>query len=119
MDKAIYRFMDNVAAFRFNAAGSALRDMWRLGSHFEREVQVREGGDVAKKMSQTPSASAPHTKVSAQTVEHQSSKPAPAHNDNDRTANDNDHASDKGWVQSLVGRDINPAHIHAASHTRH
>lgn len=119
MDKAIYRFMDNVAAFRFNAAGTALKDMWRLGSHFEREVQVREGGDVEKKLSPTPSLNAPQTKISALTAQHQSAKPAPAHNDNDLTANDNNHAPDKGWVQSLVGRDINPAHIHAASHTRH
>lgn len=119
MDKAIYRFMDNVAAFRFNAAGAALKDMWRLGTRFEREVQVREGGDVDKKLPQPPAFDAPQTKISADTAQHLSAKHAPAHNNNDMTVNDNDHMPDKGWVQSLMGRDINLAQLHAASHTRH
>lgn len=117
MDKAIYRFMDNVGSFRIKDAGSSLKEMWKLGTHFERPVPVREGGLVATPASNGTAQKAPQTKIVAATVQHQASQPIAAHNDNEHLANDNDH--DKRWVQSIVGRGINPAHIHAANATRH
>ena len=117
MDKAIYRFMDNVGSFHFRDAGKSLKEMWKLGTRFERTVPVREGGLVATPASSDTVQKAPQTKVVAATVQHQTADAAKAHNDNEYSANDNDH--DKSWVQSVVGRDINPAHIHAVSATRH
>ncbi len=109
MDKAIYRFMDDVSAFKLGAIKGDLKHIWKLGTNFEREVKAREGDDrnaqtIAKKH-------VPVTTVYANSVERDDGLNAsPTHDRSD--------VFDKGWVASLH-RDINPAHIHPASTTRH
>ncbi|MBX9725987.1 MAG: hypothetical protein K2X09_01870 [Rickettsiales bacterium] len=119
MDKAIYRFMDNVASFNLSGTGQSLKEMWRLGTRFEREKVVREGGVLGNEQGTQAGVKKPETTIDSASVQKSSTKRA--HNDNERSANDNDHANsdDKSWVQSVIGREVNPAHIHAATPTRH
>jgi hypothetical protein len=121
MDKAIYRFMDNVASFNLKGTVGSLKEMWRLGSRFEREVPVREGGMTSNDLAARPVTTIPETKIDATSVQQQSTARLKATNDNTYSANDNHEsdAHDKSWVQSVIGREINPAHIHAATPTRH
>ena len=114
MDKAIYRFMDNVASFNLKGTGSSLKEMWHLGTRFEREVPVREGGITDKKPITPTAEQKPETTVETASVQKSALTLA-------QTGNDTEHADsdDKSWVQSVIGREVNPAHIHAATPTRH
>lgn len=128
MDGAIYRFMDDVAGFKFKALPKDVKTMWKLATNFERDIPVREG-DVPE-----PLPTKPVTTVAAKTLtrEHPVVKPqTPAANDarwTDKTvkaadtaeaANDAEFHHDKQWAQAVVGSDINAARFHAASPTRH
>jgi hypothetical protein len=121
MDKAIYRFMDNVAAFNMPATWKSVKEMWTLGIHFEQDAPVREGGAV--EVAQQPksirtqtfadNAEKPSTTVTAGDVTHEPANLTRREGDA-KTADE-----DKSWAQSVMGGAVNPAQIMSAGATRH
>ncbi len=122
MDKAIYGFMNNVAAFNIKGTGQSLKQIWKLGTNFERDTTGREGGADPSPTNPTGASYVhmlhPAVRVHTQGLQHDRPNHGPAINDNGHEANDNER-SDKNWVQSIVGKSINPAQLHSASATRH
>ncbi len=117
MDLAIYKFMDDVARFKFHQVSGDLKKMWKLGTNFERTVKAREGAEPdAQEIVQAPITPArPTTLVQASSIEQtqgQQLRSAPS-------ANDSDYHEDKKWAQMVSGSDINAARFHSASPTRH
>lgn len=47
MDQAIYRLIDNTVALRLPQAASAVRDIWNLALHFEKQPLSQEGGNAS------------------------------------------------------------------------
>lgn len=131
MDVAIYKFMDDVASFKFTAIPEDIKKMWVLGTNFEREIKVREGGgpdaqEVAKNAPTRPTKPIePVTTVSANTIAREPANmgTAPEHGKPVGKAADaaNDHhgADERSWAQSVVGSDIHPSRIHSGTATRH
>lgn len=93
MDVAIYKFMDDVASLKFKAIPADLKKMWTLGSNFEREIKVREGGD---------SGVTPKTQVQGTSIQRNNAGPA---------AND-----EQQWTKRVAGSDISPASHSRANH---
>ncbi len=117
MDKAIYRFMDNVASFNGKGTWKSVKEMWQLGTHFEADVTVQPSGKVTVNepkaiKTQTYASGAPTTTVAAGDVTHEPANFA-------RREGDKQRDEDKSWVESVVGGNVNAAQIHAASATRH
>jgi hypothetical protein len=112
MDKAIYRFMDDVAAFKLGSVGGDLKHMWRLGTNFEREVNAREGADV--KTQEMVKKHAPVTTVYANSVQRHDL----VNLNHDTPREEKSETADNRWVAAL-NRDINPAQLHPATATRH
>ena len=117
MDVAIYKFMDDVASFKFKSVPDDIKKMWKLGTNFERPVKAREGAEpVAQQIVQAPpTPSRPTTLVHASSIEQEAGatmRRAPS-------ANDADYHTDKRWAQMVAGSDINAARFHPASPTRH
>lgn len=108
MDTAIYRFMDNVGHLNLPATVRSVKEIWQLGTHFEREMVVREGGNSGVKQSGP-------TALPANTIDAGSAQYTPAN----LSRADGDVSEDKRWVQSVLNRQVNPAQIHTASTTRH
>ncbi|MFZ4541283.1 MAG: hypothetical protein ACOYNL_05660 [Rickettsiales bacterium] len=139
MDKAIYRFMDNIASFNLNGTGKSIKEIWTLGTNFEREVVAREGGHVpdVQVVAAIKPAGTPATKVEATSIMRHAKAPASSWSqaandsrwtktpvtgnvsDKQTSANDEKAEQDRSWVQSIVGSDIHPARVHSASPTRH
>lgn len=122
MDTAIYKFMDDVASLNFKAVPTDLKKIWKLGSNFERDIVVREGGPA-------PTVAANQTKPSS-TVDAASVRyhdPAllecgqlrQVGDSHAAATNDTNEEQNRSWVKAVVGSDINPARIHSANHTRH
>lgn len=115
MDKAIYRFMDNVASFNMPASWKSMKEMWTLGIHLEGDEPTHDGSKVTVPDPQaistrtfTSKEPLPTTTVTAGDVTHEPANLS-------RRAGD----EDKTWAQSVVGSNVNPAHIMNASATRH
>jgi hypothetical protein len=118
MDTAIYRIMDDVASFNFKGVPADLKKIWKLGTNFERDVVVREGGPAPA--THSANKQQPATVVHASTVRYhdpallkKSSHPTAL------SATDSNGDPERSWVQSVIGNDINPARIHNSSHTKH
>ena len=120
MDLAIYKFMDDVASFKFNSVPDDLKKMWKLGSNFEREIKAREGGDAdAQEIAKANAGKKPHTTVHASTTQHVD--PANLSREQQPAANEAqyDATDDRSWAKMVAGSDIHPSRIHATNQTRH
>jgi hypothetical protein len=118
MDISIYKFMDDVASFKFKELPADIKKMWKLGTNFERPTKAREGDEPDAHVivqAQPVAPTKPTTLVQASSIEQ-------APNGQQRrvqSANENDYHSDKRWAQMVAGSDINAARFHPASPTRH
>jgi hypothetical protein len=113
MDKAIYRFIDNVCTFNFRDAADALTDMRKLGMSIEKEVKSREGsgtvvhapaGGDGTTIPRADENSVPSTKVQARSVAH-------GRRATDRPVNTNpndpvNHENTQRWAESVTGRKL-------------
>lgn len=123
MDLAIYRFMDNVASGNMHGIKESLKEMWKLGTNFERDVTVREG-----ETNLAQGATKPQTTVSANTVNHDPVNLSRGEAGNDanmkgpNAANEaqaDPNASDKRWAQAVVGGDYHAARFQPGGASRH
>jgi hypothetical protein len=118
MDLSIYKFIDDVAGFRFKEIPADIKKMWKLGTNFERPTKAREGDEPDAHVivqAQPVSSTKPTTLVQASSIEQ-------APNGQQRrtqSANETDYHTDKRWAQMVAGSDINAARFHTASPTRH
>ena len=134
MDKALYKTMDDIAAFKVGELGKDLKLIWKLGTRFERDIKVREG-DVpdAQSFTKAPAPVKPTTLVQASTAVRHDPVNLSREASNDRrwtdalpgehrapAANEPDGGDgDRRWAKAVAGSDINPAQIHSSSMTRH
>ena len=108
------------------ATWTSVKEMWQLGTHFEQDAPVREGGDV-KKVAEpnairtqtfadttTTDAQTPTTTVATADATHEAANFARRAGDTKPPADE-----DKSWAQSVIGNNVNPAQIMSAGATRH
>lgn len=141
MDKAIYQFMGDVASFKFGRIGQDVKHMWRLGTNFEREVKMREGGgpDALEIHSKAPDQKRPQSIIQTSQIKRTGTTEHPQHAANEaqwtqavrksqgKEAASNDEQydahkaqeDDRLWAQKVVGSDYNAARIQPSSPTRH
>lgn len=124
MDTAIYKFMDDVAAFKLGAIPADLKKMWKLGISFEREVKVREGGEVDGKPTEN-SYRTPASTIQTSSIRQvpvllsQASAANDARYRSGHSSNDAQFEDEQRWAKRVSGSDVNPAQVHHGSPTIH
>lgn len=129
MDLAIYRFMDNVASFNLHGTKESLKEMWKLGTNFERDIPVREGVTNVADATVSSAPTKPQTTVDGSTLSRHdpvnlsrgeaSNDPSIKGREAANEAHIDPDAHDKRWAQTVVGGDYHPARFQSAGTTRH
>lgn len=115
MDLAIYKFMDDVASFKFKEIPEDLKKMWKLGTNFERDVKMREGSGHSDTQEITKAPATPTTPITTvQTSSLTRYEPTQLARADAPSAN----APHDTWTKMVAGSDIAPSRIHTASSTR-
>lgn len=125
MDKAIYRLIDNTFAFKFAAAGSAAKGIFKLGTTMEREVKSREGvntdaqpvgdGTVVPRSADKPG---PATTIRKETIAHHGLVRHDAVS-MDQAAGAHASQQQRQWAEGLAGRKLGAQYQQPSQTTLH
>lgn len=110
MDKAIYRFIDNVCGLNLGGIKQSVREIWDLGTDLDRPLKPREGVVVDDAKTKVPD-----TKVVSDGRE-RDDVVVPSGKDSHAVT---DEGQDKQWAEAVVGRTLDAQFCTAPSHARH